>query len=87
MKVDLPLSQELELAEDDGPRGPRSSLAGGAYDPYNVDPKTGRKPVAAPKTEARTDLRKLSEWIKLKREVDEAKSTDDAQPLPATRRG
>lgn len=85
MNVDLPLTTELELAEDDGPaRGPRTKLAAGAYDPYNVDPKGGPK-LAAVKSEPRTDLRKLSEWIKLKREVDELKAAGDAPPPPPRR--
>ncbi|MEP7312127.1 MAG: hypothetical protein ABI859_06070 [Pseudomonadota bacterium] len=60
---------ELSLVEDSGPK----LLPGKAYDPYDKDPKlVGKAKLKAPKP----DLRKLSQWIKLKREVDELKKAD-----------
>ncbi len=60
-------ASELSL-EDTGPR----PAPGGAYNPYDIDPKARRplKPVA------KQDLRKLSEWIKLKKEVEELKKEE-----------
>ena len=60
---------ELSLVDDSGPR----LLPGKAYDPYDRDPKlVGKAKSKAPKP----DLRKLSQWIKLKREVDELKKEE-----------
>ena len=64
---------ELSLEDEDAllTRG-KPRLPAGAYNPYDVDPKAAK--AAAPGN--RKDLRKLSEWIKLKREVDELKSAE-----------
>jgi len=42
------------------------------YNPYERDP--GGKPRASTGTTQRTDLRKLSEWIRLKQQVEAQKS-------------
>jgi len=61
--------RELRLLEESGSR-PGLSLG---YNPYDRDePKT--PVVAAP----RPDLRKLSEWIKLQKQVDALKNEGDA---------
>ena len=58
---------ELSLVDDSGP----AMLPGKAYNPYDRDPKNlGKSKKAAA---SKPDLRKLSQWIKLKREVDELK--------------
>ena len=62
---------ELSLEDEDAllERGAKKALPQGAYNPYDVDPRRG-KPVAGGAT-SRTDLRKLSEWIKTQRPKDE----------------
>jgi hypothetical protein len=70
---------ELELEDDDGELlrrlGPLAPVKGG-YNPYDRDPQRRKKPDAV--SHANTDLRKLSEWIRLKREVEELKKLDEA---------
>ncbi|MEO7774009.1 MAG: hypothetical protein ABIT36_05925 [Steroidobacteraceae bacterium] len=70
---------ELKLEEEDDSlcrQGIKTNLKGG-YDPYDRDPlKKAKKPATS---HQRTDLRKLSEWIRLKREVEELKQKDDAE--------
>lgn len=71
---------ELSLEDEDAviSRG-KPRLPAGAYNPYDVDPRA----TTAPKGPAtRTDLRKLSEWIKLKREVDELKAAGEVPEAP-----
>lgn len=80
MSHDKPI--ELSLEDEDAllERGGKKALPQGAYNPYDVDPRAGKaKPVAAPAAggPTRTDLRKLSEWIKLKREIEELKAEED----------
>jgi hypothetical protein len=72
----------LSLEDEDAllSRG-KPKLPAGAYDPYNVDPRPG-KPAAVQTAANRTDLRKLSEWIKLKREIEELKA-EEAKPIAA----
>lgn len=68
---------ELRLEEEDAllERGAGKPLPKGAYNPYDVDPRRGKP---APETAAaRTDLRKLSEWIKLKREIEDLKAEEE----------
>ncbi|MET0293117.1 MAG: hypothetical protein ABW136_12220 [Steroidobacteraceae bacterium] len=77
MSKEKPLELSLE-DESVQPRG-KPRLAANAYNPYDVDPRAPRKD---DKSGARTDLRKLSQWIKLKREVDELKATEDAPAAP-----
>lgn len=74
---------ELEQSSDES-----RPVAG--YNPYNRDvKKKSAAPAAATRTSTttRTDLRKLSEWIKLKQEVDSRKSseTSDADRVPTVR--
>jgi hypothetical protein len=76
--IELSLEDEDELLSRGKPR-----LPAGAYNPYDVDPRTGKKTARAPA--ARTDLRKLSEWIKLKREVDELKAAE-GEPVPSAKK-
>ena len=62
------------------PRGNNAKLSversrAGGFDPYA---RVGAAHVPeAKKAPVKRDLRKLSEWIKLKRELDERKSQDD----------
>ena len=75
---------ELEQTHDE----PR--IVGG-YNPYDRDVK-GKAPApaasspAAPakrtSTTTRTDLRKLSEWIKLRKEVEARKNSETSEPEP-----
>jgi hypothetical protein len=57
-------SPALELKEDDA-----------SYDPYSRH--TATFPKTAPGNTTRTDLRKLSEWIKKKRELEARKARGD----------
>jgi hypothetical protein len=70
---------ELSLEDEDAllARG-KPRLPAGAYNPYDVDPRAA-KPVAGGGGNGVDHLRKLSEWIKLKREVEELKAAE-AQP-------
>ena len=72
-----PTVRELRLLEETA----RRPAPLGGYDPY--DRETGRDAartaVHKTSTTTRTDLRKLSEWIKLKKEVESLK----ADPAPA----
>ena len=68
---------ELSLEEEDAllARGASKALPQGAYNPYDVDPRRGKAPPPGA-AGSRTDLRKLSEWIKLKREIEELKTEE-----------
>ncbi|HTV51067.1 MAG TPA: hypothetical protein VME21_07760 [Steroidobacteraceae bacterium] len=57
---------------------PEASVHRG-YDPYQRAPRTPRGGVAAPRRDRapRRDLRKLSEWIKQMRALEERKRRDD----------
>ncbi len=57
-------SPELALKDDDV-----------SYDPYSRH--TATYPRTNPGSTTRTDLRKLSEWIKMKRALEERKARDD----------
>jgi hypothetical protein len=46
---------------------------GGGYNPYDTFPNVRQTGVAA----RQADLRRLSEWIRLKRQVSQLKKTDD----------
>lgn len=69
---------ELRLEEDDGDtvrrHGLKPKLKGG-YDPYDRDPLKKKKMEVVRQS---PDLRKLSEWIRLKREVEELKKQSEA---------
>jgi hypothetical protein len=72
---------ELSLEDEDAllERASGKALPKGAYNPYDVDPRAVRAPAkaAAAGPAARTDLRKLSEWIKLKREIEDLKTEEE----------
>lgn len=70
--IELSLEDENALLE----RGASKALPKGAYNPYDVDPRRG-KTAAEKAPAARTDLRQLSRWIQLKREVDELKAEEE----------
>ena len=59
-------SPELELKNDDA-----------SCDPYSRH--TATYPKTSPGNSTRTDLRKLSEWIKMKRELEERELRGDAE--------
>ncbi len=69
---------ELSLEDEDAllERGAKKALAQGAYNPYDVDPRRGKKAVEKGNT-TRTDLRQLSKWIKLKREIEDLKAEEE----------
>jgi hypothetical protein len=71
--IELSLEDEDALLERSGGK----ALPKGAYDPYDVDPRAPRVPAKTAGPAARTDLRKLSEWIKLKREIEDLKAEEE----------
>ncbi len=62
---------ELESLSIDDYRGTAST------NPYERVGKAGELPPEPPKRAPRTDLRRLSEWIKLRRELEARKAGDD----------
>ena len=73
---------ELSLEDEDAllERGAKKALPQGAYNPYDVDPRRGKaaaSPAPGSGGTSRTDLRKLSEWIKLKREIEDLKAEEE----------
>jgi hypothetical protein len=76
----VPLERAPLSIEPTPPRGANGKLSvernrAGGFDPYA---RVGAAHVPEPKkAPVKRDLRKLSEWIKLKRELDERKSQDD----------
>jgi hypothetical protein len=52
------------------------------YNPYDTGPASGKRPAQEPNAPSgkRTDLRKLSEWIKAQRRVEGLKKNDDEDP-------
>jgi hypothetical protein len=74
----------LELEQSNDESKPVSG-----YNPYNRDVKKKAAEPAATRTSTttRTDLRKLSEWIKLKQDVEARKTreTSDADRVPTVR--
>ncbi len=79
----VPLEREPLTIEKTPPRGENARLSvervrAGGFDPYA---RVGNGPAANAKKNAATgkrDLRKLGEWIKLKRELDARKAQDDS---------
>ena len=70
-----PLSIESTPARGDGAKLAVERKRSGGFDPYA---RVGAAHVPAPKKPpVKRDLRKLGEWIKLKRELDSRKSQDD----------
>jgi hypothetical protein len=74
-----PTVRELRLLEDTA-RKAVPTVSG--YNPYNRDSATALS--AKPKA-PKPDLRKLSEWIKLKKEVDDLKAKGPQPPAPPRR--
>lgn len=58
---------KLEVVDYNPARTGKSSMGGGAYDPYERPTKTGD---TARMHRPRVDLRKLSEWIKTTKQVE-----------------
>lgn len=76
--ADLVERPVLEIERD--PRGTASSAADGSYDPYANGLGVTRSKGTGNTT--RTDLRKLSEWIKMMRELEQRKrdgTSDDGE--------
>lgn len=67
---------ELKRRQAAAPRGT------GGYDPYDRDPLQRRRPgVPAPAAHQGADVRQLSEWIRLQREIEALKQNDkDGRP-------
>jgi hypothetical protein len=77
----VPLERAPLSIEQTPGRGEPTTLAlernrGAGFDPYGR-PKGAYAP-ASKKPPVKRDLRKLGEWIKLKRELESRKSTDDS---------
>ena len=71
--VDAPANQERTVFEIEGERSTASRTPGG-YNPYDRSPgQAPRAPTTRTSNTTRTDLRKLSEWIKLMRALEEKK--------------
>jgi len=68
-----PLSLEDTLAEKQRGLSPRRRSGASGYDPYDAAPTTGPAATAG----ATSDLRKLSEWIRLKRQIETLKKDGD----------
>lgn len=70
-----PLSIESTPTRGDGAKLSVERTRAGGFNPYA---RIGAAHVPEPKKpQGKRDLRKLGEWIKLKRELDERKSQDD----------
>jgi len=70
-----PLSIESTPARGENPKLTVERHRASGFDPYA---RVGAAHVPEPKKpQGKRDLRKLGEWIKLKRELDERKSQDD----------
>lgn len=71
-----PLSIEQTPARGDSAKLSVERNRAGGFDPYA---RVGSGPLAPEpkKPQGKRDLRKLGEWIKMKRELDERKSQDD----------
>jgi hypothetical protein len=73
-----PLSIESTPARGDAAKLTVERVRAGGFDPYA---RVGSGPPAAnnkKKPPVKRDLRKLGEWIKMKRELDARKSSDDS---------
>ncbi len=69
-----PLSIEQTPARGDSTRLAVERTRAGGFDPYA---RVGAAHVPEPKKPAKRDLRKLGEWIKLKRELDARRDSGD----------
>jgi hypothetical protein len=76
-----PTERMLRLELEDTAVKP-AAVAG--YNPYDRDPVKASPPKKS--AAARSDLRKLSEWIKLKKEVESLKDADPPAPPKVPRR-
>ena len=70
---------KLEILTDDGGLELAEAHQGKAYDPYSNHSGVARKSTG---NTTRTDLRKLSEWIKMMRELEERKQAPGAEDDP-----
>jgi hypothetical protein len=71
-----PLSVESTPARGDSAKLTVERKRAGGFDPYA---RVGAAHISEPKKpQVKRDLRKLGEWIKLKRELDAVKSQDDS---------
>jgi hypothetical protein len=71
-----PLTIESTPARGDGAKLSVERTRAGGFDPYA---RVGAAHIPAPtKPPGKRDLRRLGEWIKLKRELDERKSHNDS---------
>lgn len=66
----------LSLQEDK----PAAPVPQQGYDPYGNDARAPRKPESNEPRRSPRDLRKLSEWIKQRRRVEELKRGEDGEP-------
>ena len=71
-----PLSIESTPARGEGAKLSVERTRAGGFDPY-ARVGSGPKVPEPKKPQGKRDLRKLGEWIKMKRELDERKSQDD----------
>ena len=75
-KVHEPLTIEKTPPRGENARMSVERVRAGGFDPYA---RVGNGPAAIVKKPAgKRDLRKLGDWIKLKRELDARKSQDDS---------
>jgi hypothetical protein len=81
------LTPELTLVLEDTAALRRRGVAVAAspvsgYNPYDTGPASSKRPAQEPTAPSgkRTDLRKLSEWIKAQRRVEGLKKNDDEDP-------
>jgi len=72
-----PLSVEQTPARGDAAKLTVERTRAGGFDPYARVGAAGLPP--AKKQPVKRDLRKLGEWIKMKRELDARKSSDDPE--------
>ena len=75
-----PLSVETTAARGDSAKLTVERKRASGFDPYA---RVGAAHVPEPKKpQGKRDLRKLGEWIKLKRELDARKTEDEPEPEP-----
>jgi hypothetical protein len=84
-RAGVPLERAPLSVEPTPPRGDAAKLTverkrSGGFDPYQ---RIGAAHIPEPKkAQPKRDLRKLGEWIKLKRELDERRTQGDLEPEP-----
>jgi hypothetical protein len=72
-----PLSIEASPGRGDTPRLATERVRATGFDPYA---RVGAAHVPVPKKPVKRDLRKLGEWIKLKRELEARRGEDESEP-------